>query len=97
MFNADASRHGRNYYCVSLYDDREVYLFADEVLFHENGDLIFKGRPAAEEGEAPTPDAAPQVLMAFAPSQWSFVYAASVVDGTAIAVAHWPEQVVEGE
>jgi hypothetical protein len=90
MPDSDASRHGRGYYCVGLYDEREAYVFADEVVFHENGDLIFLGRGTRNEGHASADEATPEVMLAFAPAYWSFVYAASVVDGHAVAVAHWP-------
>ncbi|HEV8714710.1 MAG TPA: hypothetical protein VGX03_18005, partial [Candidatus Binatia bacterium] len=35
------------------------------------------------------------VNLAFAPGAWQFVYAASVLDGSPIAVEHWPGQVEE--
>ena len=36
-----------------------------------------------------------QLNLAFASGEWRFVFAASTLDGHAVAAVHWPGQIVE--
>jgi hypothetical protein len=96
MANADASTYGRYYWCIGLIGETatEVYVHADEVSIDQVGTLICEGRGRRGPGEQP-PDDQSQLMLAFPSGHWSFVYAASVMDGHAVAVEHWPGQVTE--
>jgi hypothetical protein len=76
-----ADRYGRSYWCVKtpLSPSGEIYLHADGLSIRD-GCLIFTGRDSA-------------VNMMFAPGQWQVAFAASCIDGHAVAVEHWPGEV----
>ncbi len=71
-------RYGEYYWCVGLVDGTEIHLHADDLHF-DDGALILE---RVKEDRS-------TVNMAFAAGRWSFVYAASVIDGGAVAVEHW--------
>jgi hypothetical protein len=71
-------RYGRYYWCVGLVDGTEIHIHADDLRFYD-GALILE---RVKESES-------SVNMAFASGRWAFVYAASVIDGGAVAVEHW--------
>lgn len=79
----DTSKHGRYYWCVGLKDEdkTEVLVMADAVDVSPAGALTLGN------------DTNPNLI--FAPGEWSFCYAASTLDGHAVAVDHWPGQVVD--
>jgi hypothetical protein len=90
------SQYGRFYFCIGLTDGKkktEVYVYADEVKVEPSGALVALQRGNSEipgvAGESPT------INVAFAPGQWTYVYGASVIDGAAVAVEHWPGQIAE--
>jgi hypothetical protein len=76
-----ADRYGRSYWCVKtpLSPSGEIDLHADGMSIRD-GCLIFTGRDSA-------------VNMMFAPGQWQAAFAASCIDGHAVAVEHWPGEV----
>ena len=71
-------RYGRYYWCVGLVDGTEIHIRADDLRFYD-GTLTLERVKESERS----------VNLAFAPGRWAFVYAASVIDGGAIAVEHW--------
>lgn len=87
MPNDNAHNYGSYYWCIALTDDAgtEVYVNADSVTV-ENGALIC-WQYKENEHNHPT--------LAFAEGEWKFFFAASVMDGHAIAVNHWPGQISE--
>lgn len=84
MAGRNTEQYGNYYWCVGLADaeETEVYLKADEVREGETGGLFFY----REDG---------MLNLAVAPGAWRFVYAASLMDGAAVAVEHWPGQIIE--
>jgi hypothetical protein len=88
----DASKYGNLYWCVktNMSEDGEIYLHADSVHFTSTGDVVFSKAPNTGKGNAqPTP------MLALASGHWTALYAASVIDGHAVAVEHWKGEVVE--
>lgn len=80
--------YGRYYYCVKVPTNiskrGEIYIWVDYVTVTDCGVLILVG-----QGEKNTP------LLSLAPGQWIAFYAASVIDGSAVAVEHWEGEIVE--
>ena len=78
-----ADRYGRYYWCVKtpLSPKGEIYLHADSASVRD-GCLIF-----AADGDY-------GINMIFATGQWQTAFAASCIDGHAVAVEHWPGEVV---
>ena len=81
------SDYGRFYWCVKteLSQSGEIYVFADEVQFTPTGSVLFLGR-RDEPGEDRT-------NLALSVGQWSAIYAASCLDGHAVAVEHWKGEI----
>jgi len=71
-------RYGEYYWCIGLVDGTEIHVHADDLRFYD-GALILE---RVKEDRS-------TVNMAFAAGRWSFIYAASVIDGGAVAVEHW--------
>src|SRR6266566_4394385 len=86
----DTSRYGRFYWCVKvtkdLSKDGEIYLMADDVRV-QGGALVFLQRDGKEKG-------IDRVNLLIPVHKWSAVYAASVLDGSAVAVEHWAGEVL---
>lgn len=82
-----AEWYGRYYWCVktALSDDGEIYVFADDVSI-EDGALWLTQR---KDGVGD------QLVLAFAPGQWTAVFGASCIDGHAVAVEHWAGEVAQ--
>lgn len=82
----DTTKYGDKYWCVKvplhITKAKEVYVCANTVRVTEAGVLVFEGK----QGD---------VNLAFAPGSWLAVYAASVLDGHAVAVDHWIGEVIE--
>src|SRR5262249_44822656 len=97
---SDPHNYGDKYWCVKskLSKSGEIYLNADRVEFTPSGGIIFWGgfRPAAKaEDEWKTEKPAELIpCLALAAGQWIAVFAASVMDGHAVAVQHWNGEVV---
>jgi hypothetical protein len=85
-----AQDYGQYYWCVKVTKDiakaGEIYLHADDVLTTQDGAVRFVQKK--DDGQA--------VVMLLIPSgKWRAVYAASVLDGSAVAVVHWAEEITE--
>jgi len=92
MSTSNASSYGNLYWCVktTMSEDGEIYLHADSVHFTSTGDVVFSKAPNTAKGNTqPTP------MLALASGHWTALYAASVIDGHAVAVEHWKGEVVE--
>jgi hypothetical protein len=72
--------YGKSYWCVKtpLSPDGEIYVHADAVEF-KDGCLVLVGSKG--------------VNLAFASGQWRACFAASCLDGHAIAVEHWKGEI----
>jgi len=96
MSEPDHGPQGRGnlYFCVKVpiwvCKKGEIYIWADEWDM-VNGHLIFYLLQDGEPKNMVRPKRA--LNMAFAPGQWNTVFAASVLDGNAIAVEHWEGEV----
>lgn len=85
---SNTSKYGDRYWCVKvikdLSKDREIYLHAEKVIT-ENGALIFLGKSQFNGEFFP--------VLVISRDCWFAVYAASVVDGAAVAVEYWTGEV----
>ena len=83
---SDPTKYGERYYCVKtpLSDDGEIYLYADEVIAMESGQLVFRRVRGAAGSE---------LNLCLAAGYWTAVYAASAVDGRPVAVELWRGEV----
>jgi hypothetical protein len=93
------ARYGNFYWCVKtkLSKSGEIYVNADRVEFTASGGVIFwcdptTRLPAAADDESFCQTANPN--LALAAGQWLAIFAASCLDGSAIAVDHWEGEVV---
>jgi hypothetical protein len=68
--------------------DGEIYLKADRLEVTEAGALIAWGDHRDKTSEAPGPNMQAPVLV-LAAGHWTAAYAASILDGAAVAVEHW--------
>lgn len=86
MPNPEAGQYGRRYWCIGLSDQEhtEIYVYADGI---ESAD----GSLCAWRRESDGGDLVK--TLGFAAGQWAFFYAASVLDGHAVAAMHWPGQI----
>lgn len=75
--------YGDKYWCVktslSLNDD--IYVHGNDAFVLDSGALVLVG-----VGDVP--------VLTIAPGEWKACYAASVLDGSAVAVVHWKGEVV---
>jgi hypothetical protein len=85
-----SSNYGRYYWCIKVPQkvskSGEIYGCADEVEVTATGVLLLW---QVRDGEPR------RINLAFAPSQWNLIYAASCVDGSPVAVDHWVGEVSE--
>ena len=86
MGNRGAEKYGRFYWCVGYVKDKEIYVFADEVKISSSGDLLLWRIKKDSDRE---------LNLSLAKGVWTFCYAASVLDGAAVAAEHWKGQIEE--
>jgi hypothetical protein len=72
-----ASDYGQFYYGLELQSGTVVMLFADEVLITENGSLQFFQQMKGNQT---------RTLAAYTASEWKSLWAASVMDGSPVAI-----------
>lgn len=88
--SSETARYGEYYWCVGLTpyegEDKstEVYVMAD-LVEADNGVLTLWGKEKEDGLRRPN--------LIFAKGEWKFVYAASLIDGHAVAIEHWPGQI----
>ncbi len=92
MPNDNAHNYGQFYWCIGLSDEdgTEVYVHADNMTVEEHNGALMAWRSSVVGDRTRV---AP--VLAFANGEWKFFYAASVMDGHAVAVNHWPGQIAE--
>lgn len=91
MAESNTNRYGRYYYCVKaprISADGEIYAMADEVVIDKSGALVLNH--VTEHGNR-------QINLIVASGEWDAVYAASVIDGAAVAVERWEGEVTRRE
>jgi hypothetical protein len=76
----DTSQYGKLYWCVKTVSSGTVRLHADEATV-EHGALVLRSHK----------DEHWHTRFAVGPGEWRYCYAASVLDGGAVAVEHWDE------
>lgn len=88
----DSSKYGRFYWCAKVSKDvstdGEIYVMADDVEIDEGALRFVQYR---EENETKIE----RVNLLIPPGKWLAVYAASVVDGSAVAVEHWAGEILD--
>jgi len=86
---SDTSRYGRYYWYVKVprdvSKDGEIYLMADRVRI-DGGALVFVRHREDNPEE--------HINLVLPAGKWSALYAASVLDGSAVAVEHWAGEVI---
>jgi hypothetical protein len=73
---------GGRYFAIGLSSGVEIHAHASRV--------------EIKDGSAVLLDPQDRVLMAFGVGGWTYVYAASMIDGIPIAAEHWPGVLAEG-
>jgi hypothetical protein len=80
--------YGKYYWCVkvkkTISKDGEIYIMADNVVVNNDGSVSFIGK-----------DVYPNLILPA--GSWLAVYAASLLDGSAVAVEHWAGEVDRSE
>ena len=83
------ARYGELYWCVKVPNtvspSGEIYVMADRVVVDATGALM-----CLRDRE----DGLTQPNLILAPRKWTALYAASCIDGSAVAVEHWQGEVV---
>lgn len=86
----DTTVYGNFYWCVKvdrdISPDGEIYLMANSVEMDTSGSLRFKGNRNKDGGY--TVD-----NLIIGPGKWKAVYAASMLDGAAVAVEYWKSEI----
>lgn len=81
-----AHNYGRYYWCIKVTrdvsSDGEILLSADEITVGPEACLIAMGSQG-------------QPVLVIAPRKWTSFYAASCMDGHAVAVDHWASEIAE--
>ena len=91
------SKYGSKYWCIKskASKDGEIYVMADRLAVTEAGSLIAWGGGRSKSGDTPIANKQIPVLI-LASGHWTSAYAASVFDGSAVAVEHWEGEVDRG-
>ena len=81
---SDTAKYGKFYWCVksSLSQNGEIYVMGDTAQVTECGALVIT--TSKECGSN----------LVIAPGKWTAVFAASLIDGAAVAVEHWKGEVL---
>jgi hypothetical protein len=77
------AKYGNFYWCIKtkLSSNGEIYVHADSVSVTENGSLQMQTKKEFAQN------------LIIAQGQWTAVFAASLLDGSAVAVEHWKGEV----
>jgi hypothetical protein len=80
--------NGKRNWCVkvkkALCQKGEIYLMADMAETALDGSIVFKNHKDQED----------TALLIIPAGSWTAVYAASVIDGSAVAVTRWDEEII---
>jgi hypothetical protein len=82
-----AAMYGRYSWSVGLSDGREVHVMLDEIEVLDSGALRCAGALREHPGD-PVPTYDPETTLLLAAGAWTHAYAASLIDGSPIAVGH---------
>jgi len=89
----DTSQYGSYYWCIKvtndIAEDGEIYIMANSCRVLPNGELVCLGNRNKEFQDERV------INLALAPGKWNAVYAASIVDGSPVAVDHWKGWIVQ--
>lgn len=92
-------QYGQVYYCVkvpeSVAPDGEIYVHADHVGLSPDGSIILHGTFSSDievPNQVDEPKSTANLILAA--GQWIAMYAASQIDGSAVAVERWEGEVV---
>jgi hypothetical protein len=79
---ASPEKYGDYYWCVKsdLSKDGEIYIHADNVIINDNGDLILSNKSG-------------RINFSVAKGSWTACFAASAIDGCAVAAERWEGEV----
>jgi hypothetical protein len=84
-----AEQYGNSYWCIkvpqNISPNGEIYVFADRVEITSNGDLIFWREKDEKKFQN----------LVLASASWLVFFAASVIDGGAVAVEYWEGEVTK--
>lgn len=69
----EAEDYGQYYWELKIKTDENIYLYADVVKITENGDILFLQKSGI-------------LNVSFAKGEWVAVYAASIFDGSPVAI-----------
>jgi hypothetical protein len=96
---SDEHHYGQFYWCIGVDKSlgtgktrTEIYLYADGFTVGGSGELIMMGGYRADHGEKVENQLPVLVIPA---GLWKYAYAASCLDGAAVAVTKWDGQVLE--
>jgi hypothetical protein len=80
-----SEQYGQYYWCIktSLSKSGEIYAMADDAIVLPDGTLSLT---RVKEGKL-------SVNLAIAPGNWTAYYAASLIDGHAVAIEHWDGEI----
>ena len=90
--DGSAARYGEWFWAVGLPDGREAMCYADRVEITAQGALLLwrETELANPDTFERTPLPGSRLMLALAPGGWLTVYAASVLDGSPVAIEHLP-------
>jgi hypothetical protein len=98
MSNDTAFRYGRLYWCVgvssSICSAGQIYLHACRAEV-KDGVLIFWSDSIGSDGGKYEARETPFQSIAFGVGDWKYFFAASVMDGHAVAVEHWQGEIYD--
>jgi hypothetical protein len=91
---SDPGRYGGYYWCIKskLSKSGEIYVNADRMEIAANGALICWGGGRPEVTSPPPTDL--KIMLAIPAGKWDAFFAASCLDGHAVAVQSWEGEVV---
>lgn len=91
MKGSGAEQFGRFYWCIKVpvpvSGNGEIYVYADEMEIGSDGSL--RAIKQIDEGH--------HYNLVLASGSWLVFYAASLLDGSAVAVEHWEGEIDRGE
>lgn len=92
----NTEKYGRFYWCVktSISESGEIYLFADKAEILSSGALCFSHDKNFVDGKGFLQEIITITNLSLAAGKWDAFYAASCLDGAAVAVEHWEGEVV---
>jgi len=91
----DKGEYGDYYWCIKVTNDvaadGEIYIMADTCRVSPTGALLCLGNKNRKMEEELI------VNLAIAPGKWNAFYAASIINGSPVAVVHWEGEVLQSD